>query len=307
MSRVALIIIYNHQYNKNIEVLEEIYTERFSHIFHLIPFYNGDKENVIPVYENSFYFQGYVAQGFKSFFSKEFAHYLFVADDPILNPIVNEKNYKEHLKLSNSACFLPELMTLHEIKDYCWPRTREAFKYRIKVGGVEAEAQIPSYEAAIKKFSNYGFQIQSLSFDQIYHKINLPKSLNYWQIIEYLNYKIRRFKNRNKLYNLSYPIIGGYSDIFVVSAENIKMFCHYCGVFAATNLFVEVGLPTSMVLSAKEIVTEKDLDLKGKALWTKDDYRILEKYNNNLDVLLKDFPKENLYLHPIKLSKWKKS
>jgi hypothetical protein len=306
MNKVALIIIYNHQYNKNIEVLEEIYKERFSNIFHLIPFYNGEKENVIPVYENSFYFQGYVAQGFKSFFNKEFDHYFFVADDLVLNPIINERNYDEHLKLSNDACFLPELLAFHEIKDW-WERTEEAFKYRIRVDGVEAENQILSYELAIKQFSHYGLQIQSLRFDQIYNKMERPKTLNYGQIIEYLKYRIKRFKNRNRAYNLSYPIVGSYSDIFVVSAENIKMFCHYCGVFAVTNLFVEVGLPTSMVLSAREIVTEEDLDLKGKALWTKDDYQILEKYNNNLDVLLKDFPKENLYLHPIKLSKWIKS
>ena len=61
-----------------------------------------------------------------------------------------------------------------------------------------------------------------------------------------------------------------------------------------------------MVLSARKIITEKDLDLKGKALWTEDDYQILEKYKHNLNTLLEDFPKENLYLHPIKLSKWKK-
>ncbi len=58
MSKIALVIIYNHQYNKNIDILERIYKGRFSHIYHLIPFYQGDKENVIPVYDASLYFQG---------------------------------------------------------------------------------------------------------------------------------------------------------------------------------------------------------------------------------------------------------
>ena len=48
MNRVALIIIYNHQYNKNIDILERIYNGRFSNIYHLVPFYNGEKQNVIP-------------------------------------------------------------------------------------------------------------------------------------------------------------------------------------------------------------------------------------------------------------------
>ena len=40
-------------------------------------------------------------------------------------------------------------------------------------------------------------------------------------------------------------------------------------------------------------------------MWTKEDQQFLEKYQNDLNKLLNDFPKEKLYLHPIKLSKWK--
>src|ERR1700743_1228199 len=100
MNKVALIIIYNHRYDKNIELLEQIYKSRFSNIYHLIPFYNGNKENVIAVYDNSFYFEGYIAQGLKSYFKEDYTHYFFVADDMVLNPVVNEHNYAEHLKLS---------------------------------------------------------------------------------------------------------------------------------------------------------------------------------------------------------------
>jgi hypothetical protein len=57
-NEVALIVIYNHQYNKNIDVVETIYTKRFTHIFHLVPFYTSNKPNVISVYENSFYSEG---------------------------------------------------------------------------------------------------------------------------------------------------------------------------------------------------------------------------------------------------------
>ena len=105
-------------------------------------------------------------------------------------------------------------------------------------------------------------------------------------------------------YNLSYPLVGSYSDIFVISSTNIRQFCHYCGVFAATRLFVEIGLPTAVVLSAESIVQESDLSLQGKALWTKEDYSILEKYCRELKMLLDNFPTNFLYLHPIKLSVW---
>jgi hypothetical protein len=307
MTKLALIIIYNHQYNNNIEIIEEIYRNRFSNIFHLVPFYYGDKINVISVYGNSKYFQGYIAQGFSSIFNQDFDHYLFIADDLMLNTTINERNYSEHLRLSKHACFLPNLATLHEEPQW-WVGVGEAFRYNIKQSGIEAENQIPDYATALTLFSNFNLEIKPLRFNQIWKTIASFKDL-VRTIIRDTFYPIRYFNNilMGKKYNLPYPMVGGYSDIFVVSAENIRLFCHYCGVFAATNLFVEVGLPTSMVLSAREIVTEKDLGLKGKALWTENDYKILNKYNNNLNKLLKDFPQENLYLHPIKLSKWKRS
>src|SRR5205085_6532757 len=71
----ALVIIYNHQYDENIERLEHLYKRRFGSIFHLVPFYRGSRSNVVPVYENSHYFQGYIAQAFRAFFREDFSHY----------------------------------------------------------------------------------------------------------------------------------------------------------------------------------------------------------------------------------------
>ncbi len=116
MYKVALVIIYNHQYNQNIDILERMYKNRFSNIYHLVPFYKDDKSNVIPVYCSSYCFQGYVAQGFKNYFNEDFDHYFFIGDDLILNPLINESNYREHLKLEKEACFIPRLSPLNESK-----------------------------------------------------------------------------------------------------------------------------------------------------------------------------------------------
>lgn len=301
MNKVALIIIYNHQYNKNIDILENIYINRFSNIYHLIPFYNGEKQNVIPVYESSYYFQGYISQGYKSYFKEEYKHYFFVADDLILNPLINENNYTAYLKLNLNTCFIPDFSTLHE-KPNWWPRVGEAFRWRIITPGVEANNQLPDYDIALQKFKNFNLTIKPLRFSQIW---KTPKSLNDLLIRDRL-YFLRYLKSKflNKSYSLSYPLVGSYSDVFVVSSDAIKQFCHYCGVFASTKLFVEVALPTSLVLSAKEIVTEKDLELPGKTLWTKRQHKELDKYKYSLKKLLAEFPANYLYLHPIKLSKW---
>ena len=270
----------------------------------MIPFYSGEKKNVIPVYECSYYFQGYVSQGFKSYFKKEYKHYLFVADDLILNPIINEINYTQHFKLNSNTSFIPGFGTLHEVKDF-WARVGEAFHWNINFPGVEVKDELPDYKTALQLFTKFGLEIKPLHYLQIYKKQEFPEQFKIKKILYYFLRKRREFKNRNTEFHLSYPLVGSYSDIFVVSSDSIKQFSQYCGVFASTRLFVEVAVPTSLVLSAEEISTEKDLKLQGEALWTEEQYKILDKYDGKLDLLLNDFPANLLYLHPIKLSKWK--
>jgi hypothetical protein len=304
MENVALIIIYNHQYNRNIEILEKLYNKRFNNIYHLVPFYSGDKPNVISVYESSHYFQGYIAQGFKSFFKEKYKHYFFIADDLILNPVINQENYTEYFKLDAASCFLPNWITLHERKEW-WKRVGEAFRYKIKAPGVEPEGQLPDYKTALKLFDDHNLKIMPLSFNQIWpHPLSIKDFARI--IVKDKSYIFRYIKDKliRNNYNLSYPLVGSYSDISIVSADSIKKFSHYCGVFAVTKLFVEIALPTALALSSKKIVVEENLELKGFAIWTKEDLQILDKFEFRFNSLLQEFP-NYLYIHPIKLSKWK--
>ena len=317
-TKVALIIIYNHQYNKNIDILELIYKDRFHHIYHLVPFYDGDKINVIPIYESSYYFQGYISQGLSTYFKESYEHYFFIADDLVLNPIINQTNYSDHLKLNSNANFISGFIPLHDTANW-WPRVGDAFRWNINdAPGVEASNQLPNYASALQKFRNLDLTIEPVRFDQIW---KAPSSLLDWLkliisrpayrsfhdprngfmfVLRYLTSKLTK-----RTYPLSYPMVGAYSDIVVVSGKSIRQFCHYCGVFAATQLFVEVALPTALVLSAYEIVTEKNLELRGKALWgTDEEHKELDRYESSLGRLLSEFPNDYLYLHPIKLSKW---
>jgi hypothetical protein len=167
MGDIALVVIYNHQYNKNIDIVEKIYSKRFSNIYHLVPFYTGDKCNVIPVYESSHHFQGYVAQGLKYYYREDYSHYIFIADDLILNPVVNQSNYTEHFKLRQSTCFLPGFITLHDTLVW-WARVGEAFRYTLNASGAEAKDQLPSYDIALKMFNAVGLEIKPLRYDQIW-------------------------------------------------------------------------------------------------------------------------------------------
>jgi hypothetical protein len=324
MNKVALIIIYNHQYNKNIGVIENVYKNRFSNIYHLVPFYNGDKDNVIPVYENSFYFQGYVSQGFTAYFKKEYEHYIFIGDDLILNPIIDESNYTEHFKLKSNTCFISGFIPLHEMEGKWWSnsitkknnlvfignwwqRISYAYNFNQNVLGLEINNQLPDYDTAKDLFKKFNLEIKPLNFNHIWQPpISIKDFARRILNDKYYFYRYFYWVLTNKKFRLPYPLVASYSDIFVISSDAIKNFCHYCGVFATTKLFVEIGLPTSLVLSAQEIVTEKDLELQGCALWPSIENDTIKKFESKtLDTFLIEFPKGNLYLHPIKLSKIK--
>ena len=154
-------------------------------------------------------------------------------------------------------------------------------------------------------FKKNNLEIKSLKYEQLYKKPSLTISIK--DITKTLKYYTRKIihKINMKKYNLSYPLISGYSDILVVSSEVINDFCTYAGVFSTTDLFVELALPKALVLSGDKVVTEKDLDLRGKALWSNEHFKILDKYDKELNKLLNDFPKKYLYIHPIKLSIWR--
>jgi hypothetical protein len=84
-------------------------------------------------------------------------------------------------------------------------------------------------------------------------------------------------------------------------------FALYCGIFAATHLFVEVAIPSALAMASPKLIylAESKLSDGPCALWTPQDFHILETYNQSLSRLLNNFPQGRLFLHPIKLSQWK--
>jgi hypothetical protein len=296
--KTALIIIFNHQYEKNIGVLESIYGGRFSNIFHLMPFYGGEKGNVIPVYENSRYFQGYLVQGYRDFCDDKFSHYLFLADDLMLNPLINESNVFSTFGLDEETSYINNFRELHT--GGFWHRKREAYEFIANSWGSEGLHFLPTYDEALERLHHFNLDIQPLKHWQIYPKPSIEKSPR--NIYRYFCYHF----NKNKNYHLPYPLIGGYSDYFIVSAGCMKDFLHYCGIFASMRLFCELAIPTAMLLSSHKIRTLSDINFKGGSIWSKEELLDLEdQFDRDLKRLMNGFPEDILYYHPIKISKWK--
>jgi len=284
-----------------------------------MPFYTGNEKDVISVYENSYYFQGYIAQALAKI-ENDYDHYMIIGDDLLLNPAINQDNYTAYFQLEPDSAFIPEIFLLHDKsapkkhmrKEKKWFWNPNAVKFRLDQTGIEVTKELPSYEEAIKMFQKHGYDFQPVLAKE-FLTISYPKwgAENVNDIKTYAthvincaitNYKLRSVKRRI----IRYPVVGSYADIVIIPKQHIKQFAMYCGVTAALNLFVEMAIPTVLLLTVNKLTQEKDLVNKGITLWELAEVKEMEdKYNNNLAELFKAFPENTLYIHPIKLSKWK--
>lgn len=319
MSNVALIILFNHNYENNLDILDDIYSSRFGNIWYVIPFYNGNRENVISVYENSLYFQGYIVAALTQLQKNKYDHYLIIGDDLFLKPEINEKNYKYHFNLDEDSGFIPGpflLNNLNEIRPsrpYApyWGKEHYAINFNLKQPGIEALKFLPSYNEAKELLKLHGFNFTN---DLSYKKLLLLPIFKRFDKKNNLKNKYQRFRilmNNIKFIfsnqEIKYPFVGSYSDICIIPHKSIDKFKLYAGIFTAYNLFVEIALPTALLFSSEKIITEDNLELKGKTYWFKDE--ILEnekKFKLSLSNLKNNFPDKTLYIHPIKLSKWER-
>lgn len=283
--KVCLLIIYNHRFDRNIPRLNREYENRFSHIFHIMPFYDGNNPDVIPVYESSFRFQGYIAQAYTHLADKGFTHFFVVADDMLLNPRLNEDSLWDVMQISESDNFITNYFTLASA-GFSWSHLWDAVHYDPEVRGVEVTNIIPSFEEAKKALAAYG-QTDSLLIRKLWRSLRHPFP-------------------RKEYYKLKYPLAGGYSDILLITSDVMPKFCQYSGAFAASGLFVELAVPTALmlILPPERLKTCSTIALGDGAMWSDDDMKFLEDYNFNISKLKENFPADKLFLHPIKLSKW---
>ena len=300
MHKIALLVLYNHRYSQNISQIEKLYKNRFSHLYHVIPFYEGDKSNVLPVYESPYQFQSYIAQAYqqiKKANDEKYSHYFIVADDMIVNPDITEENLFEATGIDEKSCYITDFKDLRENMNI-------PLFHSIEKKGVEVNGILPSCKEAVEKIRTYGLLTMP------YKKAFILRYIFYWSFFLNLKKALKgvyyliwgRSKRRRGLY----PILWGYSDILIIEESAMMKFCTYCGCFAACDVFVEQAIPTALLLSAEKITTGAQIKKKmipQLSIEMKSD--IEKRYDLNIKCLMDNFPSNLFFIHPIKLSQWK--
>ncbi len=308
--RLQLVFIFNHRFEQNIPKLDAYYGERFSCRKYIVPFAPEAQPNVIAVFENGPTFSGHIAQASHGYVADDVAHYVFLADDLILNPSLNEDNLIAALGLGRDEGYIKSLSPADEWC-YKWANSARGF-YSMANPGFDPVGELPPARQAEARFARMGLQTG----------VPRPQTL---REVRYTLWTLRlglvRFAQGLAVMGRrpAYPLLAGYSDFVVVPANAIKKFVHYCGVFAAMNMFAELAVPTALALACDSVKTELKLGdffadrkarvaagttMRGKELWNTEINEFSEPLEYSWKRLLDAFPTDRLYLHPVKLSKW---
>ncbi len=318
---VDLVIIYNHKYEANIPKLDHYYEGKFNKIWHLMPFYKGNAPHVIPVYDGSFLFQGFIAQAAGRLKQSDADHFLFIGDDLLLDPKINQDNVFEELGFEKDWGFISRLDDLS--KGIYSRGVNEARTATLQHPGLEIGRELPTYDEALKLIGRH-IKLESLMLRKYVHhplKMVFPfwsnLGINWGRFKANIWHLRERARNWLNLKPMEYPLVGGYADLFSVPRKSFEQFAHYCGVFASAQIFVELALPTALAFSCEHIATEDTSPRRGLSVWfppgTWEDYerkcelihQIERQRQNSLANLTAKWPGEYFYMHPIKLSAWK--
>lgn len=320
--KVALVVLYNHNYEKNIPVIRRIYGERFSTILQLMPFYYGKDENVIGVYGNSFVFHTYIAQVRERLLNTDCDDFLIIGDDVLLNPSINEYNVHERLTIRPGAFYIDKVNDIAAGEFY--RPTYEAGRFTTSPPGLDASANriLPTYEEAERRLRAKGVLSDTILrkskpylplfkkpfFSNLYANAKVLKA-RWWHIKRSL--AIRLHPQR-----MSYPCVFAYSDLINIPREHLDLWCRYLEVFATWGMFVEIAIPTAMeLIEGADISYASESQLKTGNVWFPQDpihrntvetmiTKATQESGGSIDKLADVYPEEYMYLHPVKLSKF---
>jgi len=268
-----------------------------------MPFFDGNDDDVIPVYAPSNLFESYFTQAFQILKDRGFDYWFVVADDAIINPQINERNLANKLCLSVNDNFIPEINPF--CKGVTWDHAWNALAYEPRTRYVDTLSMLPEYQQAHEKLKNLDLLPEGLIFENVYWNRWNGDDLAAAAFYGFSFLCHREYKSHDSVLMPKYPLVWGFSDVFCVGSKNIKEFCRLCGLFGASGLFVEIAIPTALVLSCGEnIIREHQIEYQSKVIWGKERETAYMEFDYRLDLLMNNFPANQLFIHPIKLSKW---
>jgi hypothetical protein len=302
--RACLVILFNHAYPDNIPTLRRLYGRRFSRIVFLLPNRRVPDPACFTAYRGSYTFHGLVADAREFLLAQDADAYVFAADDLILNPALTDDTVADSLRLGEHDGFVPEFKFLagrrrvdeagrldRESPGRDWPWTRRALsrldpRHPMLGSGVEGYlAELPDRETALRKFRQFGEPLLRMEVPPWPRK-GLRRLLSWWE--------------GPKVHELPLPLAYGISDLFAVRRRCLDRLAHYLGVLASLDLFVEVAVPTALILATERVITAGEVGWQFS--WAPSSWDSVDYTFRSLPDLESRYPASQLFVHPVKLS-----
>ncbi|MBW8785646.1 MAG: hypothetical protein JF593_13585 [Novosphingobium sp.] len=312
---VKTLFLFNHRFEANLPLLDRIYGPRFSRRHTIMPFASSPGPTRSRVAELGRNFSGHFAQSAHDWIEPEVTHYVVIPDDLLLNPALDESNLIAALRLKPGEAYTKNLIAADALR-FAWPWAGEAAAtFEQSAKAIDLHPLLPPAAEARARFESMGLAFPTPAV--------LGGRANAGTHVRMIRNAKRAYLHAWSLRTrpAAFPLLAGYSDFLVIPAEAIDQFVHYCGVFAALNVFAEVAVPTALALAAEHVRTELALNthfldpgpplrdpaaLRGIELWNPADMAAHSQlFAGDLDHLFAQFPKEWLYVHPVKLSAYR--
>ena len=311
---ICAIHLFNHKFESVLPLLDRIYGPRFSYRHTIMPFASQPEPTLSRIYELGRNFSGHLAQAARDFIKPGITHYFVIADDLLLNPVLDETNLLERLNLQPGEGYIKNLCAADNLRhEWIWSGEAAA-KFRRNAKAVDWATLLPAPDQATAKFAAMGLEIPDALPGTVIDSLRAHRNFAQQSVWATLESAMMRLQPAD------YPLLSGYADFLVIPAEAITDFTHYCGVFAAMEIFAEIAVPTALALACENVRTELPLNchfhwpndditpvntMKGVELWTEEDSsRFASLLSLPLEQILAGFPQDILYIHPVKLSQF---
>lgn len=335
MPTTALCVLFNHAYVQNLPKLRRLYGARFDHLLFVMPFARNAGPDVVTVYRSGYGFHGYVADALPRLRALGADYYAFVHDDVILNPSIDAGNLVARLGLQARDGFVMRHDALVDPAGqanwrWLWTlrvlsRFMDGHERRLLGAGCEgAFEQLPSREEAVRRFVAHGLPAQTtIRIDEASMRTiaqRFPPNIagapagTKSVITRIHEIVLSGLREPGAVLELPIPLAASWADLFAVRADRLDAFAHYCGVLAAFDLFVEVAIPTAMLLACDAVQTLQGAGLRAMLTLgqpfeisnvpvTDPQWDARARGVTRLDQLAGLFDEGLLAIHPIKLSR----
>jgi hypothetical protein len=299
----GLCVIFNHPFKEQLPLLRELYGQRFEKLLFLHPLDRAaSAPDVHVAYTGSFTFDAMIVSAreriLQAFADCDFV--LFAHNDLLLNPEISAKTFSKQYQGEPGTILTAGIASLSSaLNTWSWgfrAATNWLTPRSLFAGGAElAKSFLPSRDEAQARARALGLNDTTALVPA--SEQELAKLPPVFRTIHESIFTVRAADGSPQPVDLGYPLFTGYSDFFAIPVPMLAEWFDNLGPLSAMLIFAEVAIPTAHVLTAKRMISLRDLGRAGQMLWGNERGTI-----DDIKWVADRFEQGDVFIHPMKFN-----